>query len=396
MADIYSGALLTIMAASASDGTTGIFGKRTLKHDMVRVPYTDEVGKTTLSVYITSGLPQYYMDITNGPLFTRAWVFQERLLSKRKLIFGHKQSYWDCNGSILSESRSEGEETNSTFDKSISTLKLFANPHIRIVDDGDLSDQIHTMWPKLWYTVVKTYSECSLTYETDRLPSLSGLARVFAQISGHTYAAGLWLEQMPDALLWKYYTPRFMAEGEEYCAPSWSWASAGGRCEFLGERVYYKPLQNASERKRCVPELEVLSSNMILASTDTYGKVASGSSLIVKGRLRMARLDKTANEREYEWICEAIIRDEAGNYLGEGELDQETYYSSQAVVCLEVTSPSHFKSDSQDRDPIAHFLVLQATGNELEYRRIGFVWTHHLSAEEYPFVGVDKTVLSLV
>ncbi|KAF2785849.1 hypothetical protein K505DRAFT_261190, partial [Melanomma pulvis-pyrius CBS 109.77] len=58
-----------------------------------------------------------------------------------------------------------------------------------------------------WQTLVRHYSQCLLMYETDVLPSLGGLARTFAQKSGHTYAAGLWLEQMPISLLWTPHVP---------------------------------------------------------------------------------------------------------------------------------------------------------------------------------------------
>ncbi|KAL1795415.1 hypothetical protein ACET3X_005639 [Alternaria dauci] len=105
MADIYNGAYLTIMAASASDSQGGFFQDRATIKNMVALPYTDADGSTELSVFVAKGLYGYEDEVVNGPLFQRGWVFQERLMSKRKLIFGQNQTYWECNSIVKSESK---------------------------------------------------------------------------------------------------------------------------------------------------------------------------------------------------------------------------------------------------------------------------------------------------
>ncbi|EUC48287.1 hypothetical protein COCMIDRAFT_44502, partial [Bipolaris oryzae ATCC 44560] len=222
MADIYNGALLTIMAASASDSQGGFFRDRATVKEIVALPYTDTSWSTKFSVFAGRNLAGYEDIVVSGPLFGRGWVFQERLMSKRKLIFGQDETYWECNSLIQSES-------------SIRRRDKFANMNRQDNDAfrtfSDLSYKPDETWGKtsptnLWHNVVVEYSRCSLIYETDRLPALSGLARTFAQRFGGTYVAGFWLDQIPQSMSW--YKPSHMSKkscNQVYCAPSWSWAS---------------------------------------------------------------------------------------------------------------------------------------------------------------------------
>lgn len=132
MADIYNTAILTVMAASASDGDGGCFQERPLQRDIIPIPYTNGT-ETSLSVYVGRLPPGYEETVLEGPLFKRAWVFQERLLSKRKLIFGQDQTYWDCDGSILPESHIPHREQSSGFAEGRAegrgrSLRIFSEP----------------------------------------------------------------------------------------------------------------------------------------------------------------------------------------------------------------------------------------------------------------------------
>ncbi|TVY73230.1 hypothetical protein LSUE1_G007579 [Lachnellula suecica] len=97
MAGVYNNALLTIMAASASDSRDGCFLSGISEHEMVALPYTDNDGATSLSVFASIPSPGYDDVVLRGPLFKRAWVFQERLLSKRKLIL----ALIKCTGTVM-------------------------------------------------------------------------------------------------------------------------------------------------------------------------------------------------------------------------------------------------------------------------------------------------------
>lgn len=97
--------------------------------------------------------------------------------------------------------------------------------------------------PTDWHIIVSDYSSRNLTHETDKIPTLSGLAEVYRHSTNHTYIFGLWRETLLKSLLWK---ERFLIYGNRvvpgvpamYRAPSWSWASLDGNVTFLTSTDY--------------------------------------------------------------------------------------------------------------------------------------------------------------
>jgi hypothetical protein len=57
---------------------------------------------------------------------------------------------------------------------------------------------------KCWYTLNESYSVQKLTFETDRLPAVSGVASTIQEtVAPHIkYCAGLWRENMLNDLCW--------------------------------------------------------------------------------------------------------------------------------------------------------------------------------------------------
>lgn len=151
-----------------------------------------------------------------------------------------------------------------------------------------------------WTQFVVAYSYLNITYASDRLPAISGLARDYAsrrpkQDPGQ-YLAGLWRNNIYGELVWFVGAPllrhrakkeiRFQNEEEdaakftttqkgrvrEYVAPSWSWASVFDAVNYRG------PEDNR-------PLCEVLDAFVSLNGDDEFGSVSEGCSLKVKGRL---------------------------------------------------------------------------------------------------------------
>ena len=87
---------------------------------------------------------------------------------------------------------------------------------------GDLTaDDIN----RAWHAIVQGYTSKNLTYEKDRLPALSGLARRFCQMKTVTdYLAGLWRDNLALDLLW-FIPENGQTEVINIGLPSWSWAS---------------------------------------------------------------------------------------------------------------------------------------------------------------------------
>jgi hypothetical protein len=79
----------------------------------------------------------------------------------------------------------------------------------------------------LWLDVVTEFSKLRLTYATDCLPAISGIASRFAQGIDGPYLAGLWMADLIRCLTWELWFPypQSTQRIQPYSAPTWSWAS---------------------------------------------------------------------------------------------------------------------------------------------------------------------------
>jgi hypothetical protein len=84
-----------------------------------------------------------------------------------------------------------------------------------------------------WNAEVTAYSRLELTYERDRLPALSGLARRLNAAKLERYLAGIWEGELPGGLFWAC-EDKHAHRASEYVAPSWSWASIVGEVNACG------------------------------------------------------------------------------------------------------------------------------------------------------------------
>lgn len=82
-----------------------------------------------------------------------------------------------------------------------------------------------------WYDIVSEYSNCYLTEGKDKLPAISGIARILAKRIESRYIAGIWKENLSYGLAWHVPSQdqRSSLRPARYPAPSWSWASCERR-----------------------------------------------------------------------------------------------------------------------------------------------------------------------
>jgi hypothetical protein len=78
-----------------------------------------------------------------------------------------------------------------------------------------------------WAGVVWAYTDCELTYPTDKLIALSGIARQVQNMLQTDYVAGIWRKDLTDALLWRALQDYTNVYTQSYIAPSWTCASVG-------------------------------------------------------------------------------------------------------------------------------------------------------------------------
>ncbi|KAF3771222.1 HET-domain-containing protein, partial [Cryphonectria parasitica EP155] len=98
---VYTHALCTIAAVCARDSSEGFFSRR---NPRVRQPCSFPT-KIKISTCRLFSRLHYHKIQPKQPLYSRAWVLQERVLSPRILKFGLEAVSWECSESLLYEAK---------------------------------------------------------------------------------------------------------------------------------------------------------------------------------------------------------------------------------------------------------------------------------------------------
>ncbi|KAJ4315884.1 hypothetical protein N0V84_008153 [Fusarium piperis] len=266
MASVYSNAELTVAATMAGQH---LFTRRDGKeYVQAGIDDTDEA-----SILLRRSLPHFtwqdmeynwfegdeFVDAEREwPLLSRGWTYQEQLLSKRTLHFTRHEMIWECN----------------------STMECECGWYIHsgILEMSGTTQKKQSVESKSWNQIVKEYSKRELTFGTDKLPALAGIAKAFSEGNDGLgqYACGMWEHQLEECFFWSLAEdPRL--KPSDGSMPSWSWASVSGNVscwevsvenvEFLGVSVSYngEPLMGE------VLEAAVTLSGPLVPATLAYG-----------------------------------------------------------------------------------------------------------------------------
>lgn len=213
MTDVYTGSYLNLAAAHSKDGHGGLFQMR-------------DPGKLQ-PIYINTDLEEvgnhrFFLDdesfwtrgVDQAPLHQRGWVLQERTLAPRTVHFGGEQIFWECSRRTYSENYPQGGLYGGRFG---------VLGRIRLPDATDYNRKGEG--ESAWGRALEVYSRCAITQPGDKLVAIAGIAQRLQALTGNSYAAGLWREEMPNNLTWYVVSPRAATRPATYRAPSWSWAA---------------------------------------------------------------------------------------------------------------------------------------------------------------------------
>jgi len=235
MVDIYRGAFLTLAATASSSDDGGLFHmhvpadqtRRVFGYSSAGIPYNFYV-RPRVSHCIIKRHSTYTETPKDFPLFDRAWVYQELLLSPRVIHFAEQELTWECMQRIDCEC---GGSTRYDWLRRDTPHKMHHSQAFH--ESYNNVRELHARWR----TMVGQYSRLSLTLGKDKLPALSGLARQMQRCRpGDQYLAGLWAQTLWEDLLWYAVGKRKSScsrGGGEWRAPSWSWASLEKGAEYV-------------------------------------------------------------------------------------------------------------------------------------------------------------------
>lgn len=245
MGTVYANAYLTIAAANTKDDNDRFLQPRNDASTSLRI-----ISSTGQSAKIYLQIKLEEPSLTEEPLDARGWTLQERLLSRRSLRFGSTEMSCHCPCFSLFESDGSEHRWMHNF---IRSLKPDSTPSGTLVYSS-------------WYQMVVDFTARHLTYDTDKMPALSGVATEVAKFENGTYYAGLWWEDMALGMVWYKYREMELKKPSEYLAPSWSWASLNGR-------TFNRPFETD---KITLPDVLFRECYLEYKSDDPHGAIKSG------------------------------------------------------------------------------------------------------------------------
>ncbi|KAL7943716.1 HET domain-containing protein [Trichoderma barbatum] len=263
MSDIYSNSSITLVESHELHTEKRLFQESFSRRRSKHVSIQDAEGiDRELHYRHTIYHPAFMVNDDDIPVWKRAWVFQERLLSRRLLIFGPDELSWQCASHHKCECGLDELETQTN--KLMKDwggdihLPLHSASSRRDMQQTLGNNPSHKQLRQAWRLVVESYSRLDYTFRSDTLFAIAGLAKNFnARLGGKEYFAGIWYDKLeqgeegsdwePQAetaldLLWRlaYFKDAQRDNLPEPAVPiSWSWAYP--ECEviypFLNDEV---------------------------------------------------------------------------------------------------------------------------------------------------------------
>ncbi|KAI1414811.1 HET-domain-containing protein [Hypoxylon sp. FL1857] len=160
MSRIYNGASLTVIAAAGSDPDYGLPG--------VSKPRKQRPPAKTISGWSMTGFPDNPCELIQSSVWiSRAWTYQESLLSKRRLYFTDQVLYFECQSIAYEESFADSNSTCARF--------------------TSINGQSLAVYPHEIFRYISNYSERQLTYESDYLNAFLGILGYMAETNPALY-----------------------------------------------------------------------------------------------------------------------------------------------------------------------------------------------------------------
>lgn len=309
MSQVYRNSFLNIAASIAVDSDAGFFRERasTVEPYVVQTTWTDHENDT----YYVYNDDYWFENFERMPLTSRAWAFQETVLAPRILHFCATQMFWECHGLRACETWPAGLPKHMYKHHSLKSTRYPAGiesfgskgadgiESIRISTDKNATLNIAS-FRDLWRKICAEYSLRNLTFPSDKLIALSGVAKHMERLLDIEYCAGLWGHDVVQGLAW--YAPKkregeyiFRTEADpiHYRAPSWSWACTDRHISWNG---YFQA------EGQCL--VDVIHWEVQSATGDRTGAV-TGATMQLCGYLTTMELHPTfGTEKNFDIHCD--------------------------------------------------------------------------------------------
>lgn len=390
MGDIYEKAFCNIAATGAEDGNAGFLHSRRQEPSFVRV---GNVGDKQHFYFTDQVNSDFDRQVRQRRINSRGWVMQERVLSRRTIHFAMDQWYWECGHHVVSEdgwqhdTRSSTRSITPSLRESLQDATMAIGKVFRMDDKFEIPEGekgVRTSPAEiLWAQILRAYSACSLTFWSDKMPALQGLATRFHDVTSSKYHFGHWVqnnEPLPLNLMWYALKDGGLAFAEKPSTPSWSCLKGDGSIGF-------------HDCRGATPTTRIDR----IGSPDAW--------LLLRGRLRAAKLSmpngENAGARATYFAMSFVNKTQYGSFtntLGPARFDDADRLPKDFTLLLVFEKLPFQMYSNVQKDQLA--LVLQEIGeDELQervfedrlqatpkYRRIGIAnVNNHSFFKDVPF-----------
>ncbi|KAL9105182.1 MAG: hypothetical protein Q9227_009589, partial [Pyrenula ochraceoflavens] len=354
MADYYQNSMLTLFGTSISArdiSDPGVVpqGMRRKYRHLEQLPYRDSHGARRGYFYLYDYhylASSYGTNIPTSHLFSRGWVFQEWLLSRRKLFYTPDGVVFECKEGGPQNSLGEGwaiprnpsgyirdsvKKVTSEFPDLLEYTRLIykeeriskwtqrnqeyswweqwtddpLTPRVRPSLECDLKDGTFSGW----YDIVSAFTQKKFKYLSDRLTALAGISLEYQRFmlmdsdgrQRHPrFLSGMWTRDIHTGLLWvldeqpilhyDYKDANLLQKSEGLS--SWSWAAFPANVSWQHLELYNK-------------------TNYRIAACEIYqaGKAALRGQMLEssmcqgkgKGKGKVARIESDSFESDMNW-----------------------------------------------------------------------------------------------
>lgn len=329
MTGVYQNACITLAADLAPNPDSGLFvvGSRQrvklqefelndLEGKVYRIYIRREwpvPGKEELSA---ESLRSCFASEATSCLDKRAWVLQERILSARTVHSTTTEIRWECG--VTYECSCHIPVLQKASPSLRQTLAMATCSRTADVSGS----RAHGYDPSPWHDIVKNYSLRRLTYPTDRLAAISGIAGA-VPLSAMEYCAGLWEPSLLYDLVWhnssghetwiisptgkrsrlSTYSDTYPSKRTSVNTPSWTWSSITGPVKFRAKGEIDISIDWQLKEIKCGP-----------STRNPYGPVFVGSFIKLEGYLVPVTIEERHNlfnpQDRSAWIEMCIVRND--------------------------------------------------------------------------------------
>ncbi|KAL6711132.1 hypothetical protein ACN47E_005663 [Coniothyrium glycines] len=367
MEDVFSGAYCTIAATAAMDSYSG-FLERSAATEYIRVQNGAEE-----QFFISTDVDDFDHDVVESKLNSRAWVFQESVLSRRTIHFSANQIYWECGEGVYCENLTK--LTSLPVDRYFLMDPMF--PSRLLQQSPDLPTEAFRLCAIFLF---EAYSKRQITFAKDRPVAIAALEQRIADAFACDSRHGVLESNLHYNLLWCAAGERPASLQSNDAVPSWSWISYPGpvRIQQGLDVVSSAPLEKESLR------------TYIMQMAHEGYKGTAGLDVNVNVTFRhgwknqlnadLAKLvNCTIHPREASFLLNVevefdhVLHSTPGKLVGWIAFDAKETPGFDRMRCV-VLARLHLRSFAaplQIEGAQYLFMAVTSAGNENEYRRIG-------------------------